>query len=135
MDNSIGFQSSQKVTHKYKLLFIPKTRLCWAFTCKKKKFVYRVNEYSIPQVTNRPMYNIASAVTRRTLAIVRSLPLPGCVFCHLIISVLTRQSNLFDFGKAFKEFIPSSETPVSTRSRSPKIQRKIKHFAIISESR
>ena len=57
------------------------------------------------------------------------------LFCHLIISVLTRQSNLFDFGKAFKEFIPSSEAPVSTRPRSPKIQRKIKHFAIISESR
>ena len=57
------------------------------------------------------------------------------LFCQLIISVLTRQSNLLDFGKAFKEFVPSSETPVSTRSRSPKIQRKIKHFAIISESR
>ena len=57
------------------------------------------------------------------------------LFCQLIISVLTRQSNLLDFGKAFKEFIPSSETPVSTQSRSPKIRRKIKHFAIISESR
>ena len=29
-------------------------------------------------MTNRPMYNIASAVTCRTLAIVGSLPLPGC---------------------------------------------------------
>ena len=82
MDNSTGFQSSQKVTHKYNLPFIPKTRIYWVFTCKKKKFVYRVNEYSIPQVTNRPMYNIASAVTRRTLAIVRSLPLPGCDICR-----------------------------------------------------
>ena len=45
------------------------------------------------------------------------------LFCQLIISVLIRQSNLLDFGKAFKEFIPSSETPVSTQSRSPKIQR------------
>ena len=57
------------------------------------------------------------------------------LFCQLIFSVLTRLSNLLDFGKAFQEFIPSSETPVSTRSRSPKIQRKIKHFTIISESR
>ena len=52
------------------------------------------------------------------------------LFCQLIISVLTRQSNLLDFGKAFKEFIPSSETPVSTRSRLPKIQRKIKHLPL-----
>ena len=44
------------------------------------------------------------------------------LFCQLTISVLTRQSNLLDFGKAFEEFIPSSETYVSTRSRSPKIQ-------------
>ena len=57
------------------------------------------------------------------------------LFCQLIISVLTRQSNLLDFDKAFKEFIPSPETPVSTQSRSPKLQGKIKHFAIISESR
>ena len=48
------------------------------FSCKKKKFVYDVNEQSIPQVTNSPMYNIASAVTCRTLAIVLSLPLPEC---------------------------------------------------------
>ena len=57
------------------------------------------------------------------------------LFCQLIISVLTPQSNLLDVGKVFKEFIPSSETPVSIRSRSSKIKRKIKHFAIISESR
>ena len=52
------------------------------------------------------------------------------LFCQLIISVLTRQSNLLDFRKAFKEFIPSSETPVSTRSRLPKIERKIKHLPL-----
>ena len=78
MDNEIGFQSSQKVTHKYNLPSIPKTRICLGFSCKKNQFVYGVKEQSIPQVTNRPMYNIASAVTCRTLAIVRSLPLPGC---------------------------------------------------------
>ena len=32
-------------------------------------------------MTNPPMYNVASAVLYRTLAIVRSLPLPGCVNC------------------------------------------------------
>ena len=31
MDNDIGFQSSQKVTHKYNLPSIPKTRICWFF--------------------------------------------------------------------------------------------------------
>ena len=30
-------------------------------------------------MTNPPMYNVASAVFCRSLAIVRSLPLPGCV--------------------------------------------------------
>ena len=30
------------------------------------------------QVTDPPMYNVASAVFWRSLAIVRSLPLPGC---------------------------------------------------------
>ena len=29
-------------------------------------------------MTDPPMYNVASAVTSRSLAIVRSLPLPGC---------------------------------------------------------
>ena len=44
--------------------------------------------------------------------------------CQLIIRALTRQKDLLDFGKVFIEFIPSSETPVSTRSRSPKYQGK-----------
>ena len=44
MDNEIGFQSGQKVTHKYNLHSIPKTRIYWRFSCKKKKFVYGVNE-------------------------------------------------------------------------------------------
>ena len=57
------------------------------------------------------------------------------LFCQLIISALTRQKDLLDFGEVFIEFIPSSETPVSTRSRSPKIPRKITFVAIISESR
>ena len=43
------------------------------------------NQYR--NVTNRPMYNISSAVTCRTLAIVRSLPLPGCDFGLLKIQV------------------------------------------------
>ena len=47
------------------------------------------------------------------------------LFCQLIISALTRQKDLLDFGKVFIEFIPSSETPVSTRSRSPKYQGKL----------
>ena len=44
--------------------------------------------------------------------------------CQLIISALTRQKDLLDFGKVFIEFIPTSETPVSTRSRSPIYQGK-----------
>ena len=31
-------------------------------------------------MTDPPMYNVANAVFHRSLAIVRSLPLPGCVF-------------------------------------------------------
>ena len=31
-------------------------------------------------MTDPPMYNVASAVLCRSLAIVRSLPLPGCVY-------------------------------------------------------
>ena len=46
------------------------------------------------------------------------------LFCQLIISALICQKDLFDFGKVFIEFITSSETPVSTRSRSPKYQGK-----------
>ena len=46
------------------------------------------------------------------------------LFCQLIISALIYQKDLFDFGKVFVEFITSSETPVSTRSRSPKYQEK-----------
>ena len=63
------------------------------FSCKIKKFVYGVNEYSISQATNRPMYNTASAVTGRTLAIVRSFPLPGCVF------MLSFSTNIFEGAK------------------------------------
>ena len=37
-----------------------------------------VNEKPIRQVANRPMCNIASTVICRSLAIVLSLPLPGC---------------------------------------------------------
>ena len=33
-------------------------------------------------MTDPPMYNVASAVFWRSLAIVRSLPLPGCAFCQ-----------------------------------------------------
>ena len=32
------------------------------------------------------------------------------LFCQLIISALTRQKDLFDFGKVFIEFIPSFKT-------------------------
>ena len=46
------------------------------------------------------------------------------LFCQLIIIVLTRQSNLLDFGKVFKEFIPSSETPVLTRQGRQKYKGK-----------
>ena len=42
------------------------------------------------------------------------------LFCQLIVSALTGQKDLLDFGEVFIEFIPSSETPVSTRSRSSK---------------
>ena len=37
---------------------------------------------------------------------------------------MTRQNDLLDFDKVFIEFIASSETPVSTRSRTPKYQGK-----------
>ena len=43
---------------------------------------------------------------------------------QLKISALTHRNDLFDFGKVLKEFIPSSEIHVSTRSRSPKYQGK-----------
>ena len=46
------------------------------------------------------------------------------LFCQLFISALTRHKDLLDFDKVFIEFIPSSETPVSTRSRLPKYQEK-----------
>ena len=35
------------------------------------------------------------------------------LFCQLIISALTCQKDLLDFGKVFIDFIPSSETPES----------------------
>ena len=57
------------------------------------------------------------------------------LFCQLIISALTRQKDLLDFGKGFIECVPSSETPVSTQSRSLKKTEKIKYFAIISKAR
>ena len=58
------------------------------------------------------------------------------LFCQLKISALTHQNNLLDFGKVLKElkFIPSSETPVSTRSRSPKYQGKESILPLYTES-
>ena len=38
-------------------------------------------------MTDPPMYNVASAVFCRSLAIVRSLPLPGCGVMHKHITV------------------------------------------------
>ena len=55
------------------------------------------------------------------------------LFCQLIISALTRQKDLLDFGKVFIEFIPSSETPVSTRSISQKYEEN-KVFLLLSVS-
>ena len=57
--------------------------------------------WALPQVTNRPMYNIASAVTCRSLAIVWSLPLPLTVsrssgpICWVRARSQTRQKNCF----------------------------------------
>ena len=49
----------------------------YANGCCVDIFMYPV--YFLEQVTDPPMYNIASAVTCRSLAIVRSFPLPGDV--------------------------------------------------------
>ena len=49
---------------------IHKWLLCW--------HIYAPCVFFWEQVTDPPMYNVASAVLWRSLAIVRSLPLPGC---------------------------------------------------------
>ena len=46
------------------------------------------------------------------------------ILCQLQISALTHRNDSIDFGRVFNEFIAYSETPVSTRSRSPKYQGK-----------
>ena len=54
---------------------------------------------------------------------------PRMLFCQLEISALTHHNDLLDFNKVFKEFIPSPETPVSTRSRSLKCNVRNSHVA------
>ena len=50
-------------------------------------------------MTNRPMYNVASAVSCRSLAIVRSLPLPGCeIPLKQTSTQLLLQANLLVFS-------------------------------------
>ena len=39
-------------------------------------------------MTDPPMYNVANAVFYRSLAIVRSLPLPGCGIGHFVYITL-----------------------------------------------
>ena len=46
------------------------------------------------------------------------------LFCQLKISALIHRNDLLDSCKVFKEFIPFSKPPGSTRSRSPKYQGK-----------
>ena len=46
-------------------------------------------------MTDPPMYNVASAVLWRSLAIVRSLPLPGCGECLFISSLPGKDSRTF----------------------------------------
>ena len=53
-------------------------------------------------------------------------------FCQFKISALTHRNDLLDFGKVFKEFIPSFETSVSTRSRLPKYQGKFCHLYLMN---
>ena len=44
-------------------------------------------------MTDPPMYNVASAVLCHSLAIVRSLPLPGCGVCGAHVEPLLRTSD------------------------------------------
>ena len=53
MDNGIGFQSSQKVTYKYNLPFIPKTRICWVFFVWEKE-VCLACKWIINTASNQP---------------------------------------------------------------------------------
>ena len=58
-------------------------------------------------MTDPPMYNVASAVLCRSLAIVRSLPLPGCnyesaVNSEIFAKVLLSQIALKDIFAMFK---------------------------------
>ena len=58
-------------------------------------------------MANPPMYNVASAVLYRTLAIVRSLPLPGCEETTTEIAKLFKQRYRYHSNrKAFFKILP-----------------------------
>ena len=57
------------------------------------------------------------------------------LFCQLKTSDLTHHNDKLDFGKVFKEFIPSSKTPVSTQSMSPKYQGEQSILPLYTESK
>ena len=54
-------------------------------------------------MTDPPMYNVASAVLCRSLAIVRSLPLPGCVNELKKKIMNSKQSDFFAIFLTFNE--------------------------------
>ena len=58
-------------------------------------------------------------------------------FCQLIISALTHQKDLLDFGKVSIEFIPSSNLNLFLfqHGQGRQNNKEIKYFAITSESR